>query len=62
MSVRSAIIDDRYLADVFLATESPSTGSGPAGEIFLNNHLLENGQAVRKDKWEFGDWEPDLMK
>jgi endonuclease YncB( thermonuclease family) len=45
---------DRYLADVFLTTDS--------GEIFLNNALLENGQAVRKDAWEFGDWEPDLMK
>jgi len=21
----------------------------------------ENGQAVRKDKWEFGDWEPGLI-
>ena len=45
---------DRYLADVFLTTDS--------GEMFLNNTLLENGQAVRKDKWEFGDWEPELMK
>ena len=36
-----------YLADVFLATES--------GEIFLNNHLLENGHAVRKDASDFGD-------
>ena len=44
---------DRYLADVFLTTES--------GEVFLNNALLENGQAVRKDAWEFGDWEPDLI-
>lgn len=26
-------------------------------EISLNNALLENGQAVRKDAWEFGDWD-----
>jgi endonuclease YncB( thermonuclease family) len=45
---------DRYLADVFLATDT--------GEIFLNNALLENGQAVRKDAWEFGYWEPELIK
>ena len=44
---------DRYLADVFLTTES--------GEVFLNNALLENGQAVRKDAWEFGDWEPEWI-
>jgi endonuclease YncB( thermonuclease family) len=46
---------DRYLADVFLQTEA-------AGEIFLNNTLLESGQAVRKDAWEFGDWEPELVR
>ena len=46
---------DRYLADVFLQTNASE-------EIFLNNTLLENGQAVRKDVWEFGDWEPDLLK
>jgi endonuclease YncB( thermonuclease family) len=45
---------DRYLADVFLTTD--------AGEIFLNNTLLEHGQAVRKDEWEFGDWEPEWLK
>lgn len=39
---------DRYLADVFLVTDT--------GEIFLNHTLLENGHAVRKDAWEFGDW------
>jgi endonuclease YncB( thermonuclease family) len=44
---------DRYLADVFLATD--------AGELFLNNELLVNGQAVRKDAWQFRDWEPDLV-
>ena len=53
---------DRYLADVFLTTEAAAKGSGEAGEIFLNNHLLENGQAVRKDEWEFGDWEPGLLQ
>ena len=45
---------DRYLADVFLTTAE--------GEIYLNNTLLDHGQAVRKDKWEFGDWEPALLK
>ena len=44
---------DRYLADVFLTTSK--------GEIFLNNELLANGHAVRKEKWEFGDWEKDLL-
>ena len=52
---------DRYLADVFLRpavsdklkAESPE----PPAEIFLNNYLLENGFAERKDAWEFGDWE-----
>lgn len=40
---------DRYLADVFLAMNDGT-------EIFLNNYLLENGLADRKDAWEFGDW------
>jgi endonuclease YncB( thermonuclease family) len=39
---------DRYLADVFLATD--------AGEVFLNNALLENGHATVKRAWEFSDW------
>ena len=39
---------DRYLADVFV--------SGEDGEVFLNNHLLQQGHATRKDAWEFGDW------
>ncbi len=39
---------DRYLADVFLSTD--------AGEVFLNNALLENGHAVVKRAWEFSDW------
>lgn len=38
---------DRYLADVFLMTD--------AGEIYLNNALLEQGHAVRKDAADFGD-------
>ncbi|MBI5766892.1 MAG: thermonuclease family protein [Verrucomicrobia bacterium] len=44
---------DRYLADVFLAQAG--------GEVFLNNALLENGHAVRKDAADFGDWQPDLL-
>lgn len=44
---------DRYLADVFV-----SAGSGET--LFLNNALLEHGHAVRKDAWQFGDWEKDL--
>jgi hypothetical protein len=39
---------DRYLADVYLATED--------GEKFLNNELLAAGHAVVKRAWEFGDW------
>ncbi|MBI4621990.1 MAG: thermonuclease family protein [Verrucomicrobia bacterium] len=62
---------DRYLADAFLSvTSDPATGSGSAlghgpgddVEIFLNNALLENGHAERKDAWQFGDWEPELLK
>ena len=41
---------DRYLADVFIAT-------GRGADVFLNNALLEQGLAERKDAWEFGDWE-----
>jgi endonuclease YncB( thermonuclease family) len=44
---------DRYLADVFL-----QRGSAP--ELFLNQALLDNGHAVRKEAWEFRDWEPEL--
>ncbi len=40
---------DRYLADVFLTLDDGT-------EIFLNNELLTNGQAVIKRAWEFGDW------
>ena len=43
---------DRYLADVFLTTDD--------GELFLNGALLENGHAVRKEAWEFGDWDDPL--
>ena len=47
---------DRYLADVFL-TLAPSSSSGQAAEeVYLNNALLENGHAVPKKAWEFGDW------
>ncbi len=65
---------DRYLADVFLALSAempelaaagPGATSATPGEdglVFLNNLLLENGHAARKDAWEFGDWEPDLLK
>jgi endonuclease YncB( thermonuclease family) len=38
---------DRYLADVFFTTAT--------GETFLNQHLLNNHQAVRKDAADFGD-------
>jgi endonuclease YncB( thermonuclease family) len=38
---------DRYLADVFFTTA--------IGETFLNQHLLNNHQAVRKDAADFGD-------
>lgn len=41
---------DRYLSDVFITL--------PSGEeIFLNNYLLENGHAIRKDRYTLGDWE-----
>ncbi len=47
---------DRYLADVFLTmSDQPSAVSDQP--LFLNNILLENGHAVRKDAWEFGDWD-----
>jgi endonuclease YncB( thermonuclease family) len=41
---------DRYLSDVFLQTNSGE-------ELFLNNLLLENGHAVRKDRFTLDDWE-----
>lgn len=45
---------DRYLADIFLTTTSGDV-------IFLNNALLESGHAVRKDAWEFRDWEKEMV-
>lgn len=54
---------DRYLADVFVggteklrAESSESRAGRQDEEIFLNNALLENGHAERKDAWQFGDW------
>ncbi len=54
---------DRYLADVFVggpeklrAESSESKAGRQDEEIFMNNALLENGHAERKDAWEFGDW------
>ena len=44
---------DRYLADGFVPVEKGES-------VFLNSALLENGHAVRKDAWEFGDWEKRL--
>ena len=41
---------DRYLSDIFLDTNSGE-------EIFLNNALLENGHAIRKDGYTLSDWE-----
>ena len=39
---------DRYLADVFVE-------AGAGDDLFLNQALLENGHADRKDAWEFTD-------
>lgn len=41
---------DRYLADVYIP-------DGTAEFIFLNNELLKNGHAIRKDGWTVSDWE-----
>jgi len=41
---------DRYLSDVFLETKSGQ-------ELFLNNLLLENGHAMRKDKFTLSNWD-----
>ena len=46
---------DRYLADVFVETRDGE-------DVFLNNVLLEQGHAERKDAWEFGDWETLKLK
>ena len=51
---------DRYLADVFVPSEATgsaeATDTAGSSEVFLNNLLLENGHAGRKDAWEFDDW------
>ncbi|HUR59930.1 MAG TPA: DUF1016 N-terminal domain-containing protein, partial [Opitutaceae bacterium] len=48
---------DRYLADVFVGLAGgEGRVAGAETEIFLNNVLLEQGYAERKDAWEFGDW------
>lgn len=44
---------DRYLADVFAL---PSAAGPTTPPVFINNALLEQGHASRKDAWEFGDW------
>lgn len=41
---------DRYLSDIYLKLNSGE-------EIFLNNALLENGHAIRKDSYSPQDWE-----
>ena len=46
---------DRYLSDVFLEAETDEA----TGAIFLNNALLENGHAARKDSCVPADWEQD---
>jgi micrococcal nuclease len=43
---------DRYFVDVHIETAE-------AGEIHLNNALLENGQARPTDKYPLEDWEKD---
>ena len=54
---------DRYLADVFLIGTTDQSAEGPTkADIFLNHALLEHGHAVRKEAWEFGDWEPGLRR
>ncbi len=44
---------DRYLADVFI----PAGGSSDDEDVFLNNALLRDGHAVRKDEYSLADWE-----
>lgn len=42
-------------------TKAPSAALSPrAAPFFLNNALLENAHATRKDAWEFSDWERNL--
>jgi endonuclease YncB( thermonuclease family) len=45
---------DRYLADVFL---SGTKKSGDEERVFLNNALLRDGHATRKDEYSLADWE-----
>ena len=50
---------DRYLSDIFLKLNSGGSSvetPSPAEEVFLNNLLLENGHAVRKDSYTLQDW------
>ena len=56
---------DRHLADIFLEMDSEEGGRtqqdcASTGEILLNNDLLANGHAVRKNRWEFRDWDKVL--
>ncbi|MDA1275774.1 MAG: thermonuclease family protein [Verrucomicrobia bacterium] len=46
---------DRCLADVYIETSGGS-------EVFVNNALLERNLAVRKDAWEFRDWETQASR
>ncbi len=49
---------DRYLSDVFLEMPKASPSGGTDGEvIYLNNHLLENGYAIRYDRVHLEDWD-----
>jgi len=41
---------DRYLSDIFLTANSGE-------ETFLNNTLLENGHAIRKESYSLNDWD-----
>jgi len=45
---------DPYLADVFVETSS-------GDNVFVNNALLEQRLAERKDAWESGDWEKQTL-
>ncbi len=45
---------DRYLSDIFFA---PAPGVDGTGDAFLNNLLLENGYAERKDDFSLEDWD-----
>ena len=51
---------DRYLSDIFI---EPATADGSVKAstepvaICLNNALLENGHAVRKENWSVRDWD-----